>query len=104
MPRRPTDPDDDDLEHDDAPTVGGSSRSPLRRDELPDDADFTDDNDDGTDPCPYCGADIYADGEWCPKCGKYLVEEEAPSPRGWWVAAVLVAVLLAMLIITLTGR
>lgn len=93
-------PRDDDFD-DDEPTVGGSARRPLRKEEFPDEVDEDWDSDDAgeeTEPCPYCGAEIYASGEWCPKCGKYLVENDARTKesRGWQ-AVVLWVVLAGML-------
>lgn len=101
MPRRR--PDDED-EHDNTPLIGAAARRPLRDDEYPDEADDDDnDFDPGTDPCPYCGAEIFADGPWCPKCGKYLGEDDAPRPTrfgwpAWLFVGVVVLCLLAAVI------
>lgn len=68
-------------------------------DEQDDDIDAWDeDSDDDTYPCPYCGAAVYEDAEWCPSCEKYLSDEDAP-PRGkpWWIIAGALAVLTAFL-------
>ncbi|MBN1394989.1 MAG: zinc-ribbon domain-containing protein [Pirellulales bacterium] len=43
-------------------------------------------DDEPTDLCPYCGAEIYEDSVRCPHCGEYISEEDAP-PNGkpWWI-------------------
>jgi predicted nucleic acid-binding Zn ribbon protein len=73
----------------------------LDESEYPDEADM-DDDPDGTPPidCPYCGAEIHADTDVCPKCGKYISREDAPQERGWfWWIALLVVALGAILVL-----
>jgi predicted nucleic acid-binding Zn ribbon protein len=84
------------------PRIGGSHRRPLRDREFP--VESTDFTDDGTDPCPRCGKPIYADGEWCPHCGEYLSQEDAPSQRSLWLLLVVGALILLALMGVLIGR
>jgi uncharacterized paraquat-inducible protein A len=59
----------------------------------PDDGD----GDDATDVCPYCQADIYEDAVRCPRCERYLSQEDAPSSRPRWVMATALVCLLIVL-------
>jgi hypothetical protein len=58
----------------------------------------TDDEDEDTLPCPYCGAAVYEDAPQCPRCGNYLSEEdERPVGKPWWLlAGVLVCLALVL--------
>jgi len=50
-----------------------------------------------TDPCPYCGIEIYEDSEICPYCGSYIIMEEGrPAYPAWvfWTALILLALIL----------
>lgn len=73
-----------------------------------DEDEFVGENDDSsldTDPCPHCGADIYVDGEWCPKCGKYLTQSERTwTNKQGWVVITGIALLLAMLVASVFVR
>ncbi len=40
-----------------------------------------DDDDDTTQPCPYCRRDIYDDALRCPYCENYLSSEDQPPAR-----------------------
>lgn len=52
---------------------------------------------DDTEPCPYCGADVYEDAERCPSCGNYLSDEDAPPRRKpWWIYVCALACLYAV--------
>lgn len=87
---------------DEEDSIGGSTRKPLSRKEFPDEAD---DEDDGTDPCPFCGANIYSDGEWCPKCGKYLSKEDPNKPKSSWTTTIVIIVVVGLLLFaTLLAR
>lgn len=50
-------------------------------------------------PCPSCGADVYHDAPFCPRCGHAIMESEIrgrrvpPSRRPWFVAAALLALI-----------
>lgn len=94
--------DDDDLEEGEDEVIGGAHRRPMRREEFPDDEDFQASIDD-TDPCPHCGAAIYVDGEWCPKCGKFLSKEEGAATIPTWAVAVGVVLLVAMVLAVVLG-
>ncbi len=63
-------------------------------------------DDDGppTVPCPYCRAEVIEDSEQCPRCGKYISEEDAPreSRGGAWVILMILALLAAA--IWVSGR
>jgi len=55
--------------------------------------------DEDTIPCPYCKAEIYDGAEQCPKCGRYISEEDAPAeakPR-WIVIASVLCLVIAIL-------
>lgn len=90
------DPDDDD-------SIAGSTRRPLSRREFPDEEDARASLDD-TDPCPHCGAPIYVDGEWCPKCGKYLSKEDSPSTIPGWAVAVAAILVIVFVVFSIFGR
>ena len=60
------------------------------------DDDDSDDADD-TIPCPYCGKQIYEDAVRCPKCERYLTDEDRTTtskPR--WVVITAIIVLAAV--------
>jgi hypothetical protein len=82
MPRWPDDEDDweDDSEADEG-----------------DDFDVSDDDDDATIPCPYCGRSIHEEAERCPHCEQYISEEDAvPSRKPWWLLVGVAAGLYAV--------
>jgi hypothetical protein len=62
-------------------------------------------DDDGppTVPCRHCGAEILEDSEQCPKCGRYLSEEDAPATVGksgpWWILVLLALAAVVMWIV-----
>jgi hypothetical protein len=59
--------------------------------------DDSDDGDDDTIPCPYCGRQIYEDAVRCPKCERYLSDEDRTTtskPR--WVIVTAIIVLAAV--------
>jgi len=91
----PYQPDDtyDDLSED---TPG------LRDREMPDESDVDDDADDDAEtiPCPHCRKPVYEGAERCPRCGRYLSEEDAPR-RGrhpWWIVAGVIICLVIILL------
>jgi hypothetical protein len=65
------------------------------RDEDPDPSDQDVDVNDDTIPCPWCRTPIYENSEFCPHCGKYVTEEEAPSSRYpvWIIVGVVLGVI-----------
>jgi predicted nucleic acid-binding Zn ribbon protein len=73
---------------------------PLR-DEIDDDwdedldADYGDDDEEPTVPCPYCRAEIHEDAQRCPQCGEYISEEDIrPAARKpWWIIVGALAVM-----------
>jgi predicted nucleic acid-binding Zn ribbon protein len=95
-------PRNDSADEEDEPSIGGAQRRPIGWHEFPE--EFDDDDDDGTDPCPYCGASIYADGEWCPKCGKYLEKQESAATLPGWAGAIVVILVVAMVFMLLLFR
>ncbi len=55
---------------------------------------YDDDDDDSTEPCPYCRAPIFEDAVRCPSCDNYLSREDAPPARKpWWI---IIGILLAL--------
>ena len=47
--------------------------------------DWSDDDDEPTITCPYCGCDVHEDSPRCPQCANYISREDMPSPRRpWW--------------------
>ncbi len=50
-----------------------------------------------TVPCPHCFHTVYDDAEWCPGCGQYLSEEDAPRRRPWWIVLGVFACLAVVL-------
>jgi uncharacterized paraquat-inducible protein A len=65
----------------------------LEEREYPD----ADNDEDDTDPCPYCGAAVYHDTVRCPRCGNYLSREDAPSRQPWWIVVTAIVCLLVVL-------
>lgn len=62
-----------------------------------DSVDWSDDEDEPTVPCPYCGAEIHEDAQRCPRCERYISEEDRPATlKPWWI---LVGVAAAMYVI-----
>jgi hypothetical protein len=78
--------DDDDREQDSAD----------REDPDPQDADWDDETD--TVPCPYCKKQIAGEAEWCPHCGNYISQEDAPSEAKpiWLIAGFIIVVLIVL--------
>ena len=73
---------------------------PLEDSELsedPDDSDVDHDELADTEPCPYCGREIYEQAEACPHCGKYISQEGSLRRKPLWF--VVSAILCLMLII-----
>lgn len=101
MPRRVTTDDwDDDRDHDD-----DEGFDPPDEDWEPDEDEFHDTQDDGTDPCPYCGKPIYHGAERCPHCEKYISEEDAPpAAKPGWIGFTAVVCLIVVLVYWVLGR
>lgn len=56
--------------------------------EYENDTDFSEDNEDDeldTVPCPYCGAEIYAEADVCPECGSFVFPEEIRTRKPNWI-------------------
>jgi predicted nucleic acid-binding Zn ribbon protein len=69
--------------------------------EGPDPSEMDEDDEAGTIDCPYCGKEIAEEAEWCPKCGKYLSQDDAPANTPWWLliaGAIGILIVLLMLI------
>jgi DNA-directed RNA polymerase subunit RPC12/RpoP len=47
--------------------------------------DYDDDDEEATVACPYCRAEIHEDSVQCPRCGKYISDEDAPPRKPWWI-------------------
>ncbi len=58
-----------------------------------------DEEDDDTIPCPHCHQSIYEGAEQCPHCGKYISEEDAPSPAKplWIIVGGLICLAIVLL-------
>jgi predicted nucleic acid-binding Zn ribbon protein len=74
---------------------------PLR-DEIDDDweedfdaADYGEDDEEPTLPCPHCRAEIHEDAQRCPQCGEYISDEDVrPAARKpWWIIVGVLAVM-----------
>ncbi len=60
-----------------------------------DDEDDWDDDEDATQPCPYCRRDIHEDAVRCPYCENYLSQEDAPGrQRSTWVVVLAILCLV----------
>ena len=95
------DDEDERLEEDE----GGSrvsGRRAIHDRELPDASDMDDTDDDGgasaTVACPWCRASVYEAAERCPKCGRYLSDEDAPRRYPWWLIAGVILCLIVILL------
>jgi len=57
-----------------------------------------------TQPCPHCGAEIYDDSEYCPRCERYLSrEEQRTSSQPQWVVVTAVVCLVVFLWLIVRG-
>ena len=70
--------------------------SSLSNRELPDRSDMDSDVNDDTISCPYCRRKIHESSEFCPHCGKYISDEDAPIRFPMWV---IVGLALALLVV-----
>ncbi len=61
--------------------------------------------DETTEPCPFCGAEIYDDAEWCPSCRNYLSSEDGRQPRSkpFWILLGVVLALIPILYSNFAG-
>lgn len=65
---------------------------PYADDDWPDE-----DDEEPTEPCPYCGREIHEDAQRCPYCENYLSAEDSPAPpKPWWLVLGTVACLYAV--------
>jgi hypothetical protein len=57
-----------------------SAEEELSDEEYPDetDADWDEEDETETFPCPVCGADVYEQSERCPMCGEYVSPSTSP--------------------------
>ena len=61
------------------------------------DANWSDEDDELTEPCPYCGREIHEEALRCPYCENYLSAEDTPPPqKPWWLVLGAVAGLYAV--------
>lgn len=70
----------------------------LTEDEEPQERDLEDPDGDETATlnCPSCGEEVYYEADRCPECGQWIiprVAEPAGLRRGWFIAAVIAAIL-----------
>ena len=58
-----------------------------------DDADAQD-----TQPCPFCGREIWEKADLCPHCGNFVAFPEMPTgrPMWFWIALVLAFVVMCL--------
>lgn len=57
-------------------------------------SDDSDDEDNDTITCPYCGEAVYEDAVRCPKCENYLSREDAPTRTPLWIVVTAVVCLV----------
>ena len=52
-----------------------------------------------TAECPFCGAEVSELADVCPKCGNFMVSEDAPR-RGkpWWIVVIVGLLVVATLL------
>lgn len=63
-----------------------SRRRVIDDDEFEDDPDIDDRDGEETMACPYCRAEIWEGALRCPRCERYLSDEDAPTDRKpWWL-------------------
>jgi predicted nucleic acid-binding Zn ribbon protein len=67
--------------------------------EAPDPSDM-DQDDDETEPCPYCGKPIHETVEICHHCGKYISREDEPAKTPWLAIGVVVLLLIVFFILS----
>jgi predicted nucleic acid-binding Zn ribbon protein len=95
---RPREPDDDDPDDWDDDYDAARDYDPDDPETYP--AGLYVDNSPDTIPCPYCKAEIIEDAEQCPRCGRYLSDEDAPRQRGGtWIILMILALLAAAILI-----
>lgn len=63
-----------------------------REDPDPEDADWN--MDPATIECPYCGGNVTEESEYCPRCDRFLSNEDAPARRSYWLVAGVVLLIL----------
>jgi hypothetical protein len=65
---------------------------------------WDEDEEDTTFPCPYCGASVYEDAEWCPHCDQYLsAEDGGTSRKPLWILVVALGLVAALVWISFRG-
>lgn len=66
--------------------------------EFIDDDYEVDEDDEETDPCPYCGQPVHHEAILCPHCDRYLSREDAPPEKKplWIVIAALLCLAVAL--------
>ncbi len=62
--------------------------------EGPDPSEMDSSDDPDLDVCPHGRRMIVEDAERCPHCGEYVAPGDVPLSRPWWIAIVIVLVLL----------
>lgn len=94
MPRRVATEDWDDRDREDDFDAPDDDWEPDE-----DEFDEADKDDDGTDPCPYCGEPIHYETVRCPHCERYISEEEAPAQaKPTWIAFTAVVCLIVVIV------
>lgn len=70
----------------------------LDEDPLPEDQDDDDslDDEDDTEPCPFCGRPLHHDAAVCPGCGNFVDLRSASARKRPWIYLAALLALLAM--------
>lgn len=62
--------------------------------EGPDPSEMDSSDDPDLEVCPHCRKLISEEAERCPHCGQYVSAVDAPLAKPWWVAVIVILVML----------